>query len=179
MRFTEKYIKKIQEISRDFTNVLYSAKLLVQSLEESISINYFHNTETLVDDKEVDAFINDRLTTLHKYINKINAEYFKFKRHLNTRNKNTDNKVVIQDITEDSYVTVLCPDGSTLGVTNNLLVFNDIRLQIAKQRLEGYSILYKGEKIPINSDGSYKHIQGLLDKNIEQARELLLQRRRN
>lgn len=47
------------------------------------------------------------------------------------------------------------PEGELLGVLNEY-EFNDLRIQIAKQKAEGYYMMFNNQKIIINSDGRVK-----------------------
>lgn len=45
--------------------------------------------------------------------------------------------------------------GRLLGLLNEYEM-NDLRIQIAQNRAEGYFMVYKGEKIPIDKEGKIK-----------------------
>lgn len=60
--------------------------------------------------------------------------------------------IKLNDI-QDNYVGIYSPNGKLIGNTNSELVFNDFRLQIAKERAEGYFFMYDGIKYTIRSDG--------------------------
>lgn len=47
------------------------------------------------------------------------------------------------------------PNGELLGVLNEY-EFNELRIQIAKQKAEGYYMMFNNQKIIINSDGRVK-----------------------
>lgn len=62
------------------------------------------------------------------------------------------NKIEIRCI-RNKPVRIFNPDGSLLCETDNLLQFNDIRIQIKDQKLEGYYLEFEGEKSIIDSNG--------------------------
>lgn len=49
-------------------------------------------------------------------------------------------------------VEVLYPDDSSMGFVNEYEL-NEVRIQIAENKLEGYKVKYKGQIIPINKNG--------------------------
>lgn len=53
----------------------------------------------------------------------------------------------------DNFAKIFNPDGSLLIETNNLLLFSHIRVQIKENELEGYSVQYQDEIIPIDKNG--------------------------
>jgi predicted ATPase len=48
------------------------------------------------------------------------------------------------------------PSGEFIGVLNEY-EFNDLRVQIAKQKAEGYYMIYNNQKIIIDSNGKVKN----------------------
>ena len=81
--------------------------------------------------------------------------------------------IEIRDIHENP-VTILNPDGTELVTTNDKVIFDDIRLQIAQQKLEGYCVKFRGESIKIGTNGSLKiWPKGLMDTDENLLIELL------
>lgn len=63
--------------------------------------------------------------------------------------------------------------GILLGKIESYLSLNDIRLQIVEKKLEGYYIVFRGEKIHINKSGSLeKWPKGLFDTLDKQLMQL-------
>ena len=71
-------------------------------------------------------------------------------------------------------VEVFTPDGESLGFVNEI-EFNDIKLQIAEQNLEGYYIMFEDKKINININGEImgQWPVGLFDIQLRQFRDLI------
>lgn len=118
------------------------------------------------DDEEHYYFIADGKShigsgrLLKKYCHKIN---------LNT--EGIDTKEI-----HDSFVEILNPDGSLLCKTNNMLTFNNVRMQIKAKQLEGYTVVVTDTKIitKIDSDGGIdKWPAGLFDTATKQLNYLL------
>ena len=75
---------------------------------------------------------------------------------------------------EDLPAELYSPQNKLIGTIKNQLQFNDIRLQIASQKLEGYYIMFKGFKIKINSVGKcIPYYDRLFDINNNQEIKLL------
>lgn len=69
----------------------------------------------------------------------------------------TVNKIVPQE------VEVFNPDDKSLGFVNEY-EFNDLRVQIAENKLEGYYVMYNDIKHPIDKNGRIENwSQGLFD----------------
>lgn len=79
-------------------------------------------------------------------------------------------KIIVNDVQND-YVTIIDPEGNEVVTTNNELVYNDIRLQIARNSLEGYKLKYKDKLYEIDAYG-YANA-GVFSKLEEQLSELL------
>lgn len=60
-------------------------------------------------------------------------------------------KVVINEITEDPCDLLL--NGKYVGTITSDIQMYDVRLQIAEKGLEGYSVRFNGEDIPIDKKG--------------------------
>lgn len=60
--------------------------------------------------------------------------------------------IIIRNL-QNPPVKIYNPDGTLLCETNNELIFNDIRIQIKNQRLNGYYLVFEDKKYEINSDG--------------------------
>jgi len=56
------------------------------------------------------------------------------------------------NLIEDSC-SLIDPNDEVVGEIENSLSFNDVRLQIKRQNLKGYSIGFKGQRIDIDTDG--------------------------
>lgn len=65
-----------------------------------------------------------------------------------------ENAIDIEKCPVDVFAEIINPDGSVLARTNNVLMFDWIRTEIKRKRLEGYSIRCEnGKKYPIANDG--------------------------
>jgi len=73
----------------------------------------------------------------------------------------------------EQTVEIFAPDGKSIGFANEH-EFNDIKLQILKQDVEGYYIVFNGEKINIETDGQLEHWPpGLFDFQLKQYQDLI------
>lgn len=79
-------------------------------------------------------------------------------------------KIIVNDIQED-YVTILDPKGNEVVTTNNELVYNDIRIQIARNNLNGYKVKYKDKIYEIDHYGYVN--AGAFSKLEDQLSELV------
>lgn len=80
--------------------------------------------------------------------------------------------IVIKEIQTPS-VKIYNPDGTLLCETNNELVFNDIRIQIKDQKLNGYYLIFEGNKCDIDNDGQViKWPRGLFSISTDQLNYL-------
>jgi hypothetical protein len=68
-------------------------------------------------------------------------------------------------------VALYDPEGTYMGDVN-LFEFGDIRLQIAKQKLIGYYVIWQTERYDIDSDGSGAYLEGFHDITLKQCIEL-------
>lgn len=78
--------------------------------------------------------------------------------------------------------TLHSPDGAAvgdeIGVIDNILSLNDIRIQIAQQKLEGYYFIFNGERIDIRPNGDVtKWPKGFYDEQQHQIFVLISIRR--
>lgn len=98
--------------------------------------------------------------------------------YTNTRNwefKVTDASdiAVVKDIHEE-IVDIYSPKDELIATTNNPLSFYDFLAQIKEKQLEGYYLMFKGNKIPVGVNGVLKEYpNGLFDKYIEIAFRLI------
>ncbi len=93
-----------------------------------------------------------------------------------TTKQSPDNIVkinVINDVTCELYA----PDGTHIGHIPNQYTFNDVRIQIKKNKLSGYYVLWVNkegiaEKIDIDVNGRLFFPDGFYDLFISQLRQL-------
>lgn len=84
--------------------------------------------------------------------------------------------IKIRNIKEEKH-QLFHPNHNSLGFVN-VYQFDDVRIQIAKKKLEGYYIMFKNEQININSNGSLdKNPDGFFDLSRYQSYALLTLRR--
>lgn len=84
-----------------------------------------------------------------------------------------DNEI-IPHIIKENKVTVYKPDGKELITTDNVLIFNDIRLQIKQKELNGYYIIFEDKKYEININGMIPSWpNGLFDTETHQLTKLI------
>lgn len=82
------------------------------------------------------------------------------------------NKIEIRCI-RNKPVKIFNPDGTLLCETDNDLQFNDIRIQIKDQKLEGYYLEFEGERSNIDSDGGVCNwMKGLFSTSTDQLNYL-------
>lgn len=75
---------------------------------------------------------------------------------------------------KDKTVTIYNPDGSVLCVTDNLLVFTDIRLQIKMHNASGYKVELDGKMHEIKPNGRINpYPAGLFDTYVRLTTRLL------
>ena len=87
-----------------------------------------------------------------------------------------DREIVPLNI-KDNNCSIVGPDGQTMCTLNDVLIFDDIRRQIARKKVEGYKVLFEGQVYPINPDGSISDWpKGLFDKDVKLAAEILKER---
>lgn len=79
--------------------------------------------------------------------------------------------VVINKIVEPE--SELYFNDEKVGIITSSLQFNDCLLQIRRMRLNGYSILYGGEKYIIESNGRIKFGRHIYSLYSEQMKEII------
>lgn len=85
-----------------------------------------------------------------------------------------ENEIVVRNI-KDEYCSIYKPNGELLIHTNDLLIFEDIRLQISEKQMNGYYVIFHDEKITIDRNGTLeKWPNGLFDKHEDILSKLLL-----
>ena len=85
-----------------------------------------------------------------------------------------ENEIVVRNI-KDEYCSIYKPNGELLIHTNDLLIFDDIRLQISEKQINGYYVIFHDEKIAIDRNGTLeKWPNGLFDKHEDILSKLLL-----
>lgn len=62
-------------------------------------------------------------------------------------------EIKINNNIEEDHVPLYSPEGSLIGIIENGLAFNDVRIQIIENKLSGYYIMYKGQKCLIGTNG--------------------------
>jgi hypothetical protein len=66
----------------------------------------------------------------------------------------------------EPIVTILDPNGNSIGECTNAVEFADVRRQIAEEGAEGYSVKFNDEVIPITKYGTLDWPNGLYDKEM-------------
>ena len=85
-----------------------------------------------------------------------------------------ENEIVVRNI-KDEYCSIYKPNAELLIHTNDLLIFDDIRLQISEKQMNGYYVIFHDEKIAIDRNGTLeKWPNGLFDKHEDILSKLLL-----
>lgn len=83
-------------------------------------------------------------------------------------------QVILNNRLHDERIEFFNANGEYIGNTTNLLTFTDVRLQIARRKLTGFYLKFRGKKIEIDCNGNLKEWpNGLMDKNTNQLCELL------
>lgn len=82
-------------------------------------------------------------------------------------------RVEIRKIQEPTVI-LFNPNNVIVGCIHSHLSFDDVRLQIAKQQLDGYSIEYQGQRIKIDRYGNLENWpNGLYDQDTDIIAELI------
>lgn len=79
--------------------------------------------------------------------------------------------IVINEIVEPK--SQLFFNNELVGEITSHLQLNDCLLQISKEKLDGYSLLYEGEKYSIKSNGRIENGNRIYPLLTEQMKELL------
>ena len=75
-------------------------------------------------------------------------------------------------------VELYAPDDTLVGLIKNEIELNDVRIQVAQEKAEGYYIMFEDKRINILPEGSCdKWPIGFFDKNLEQMSTLIRIRR--
>ena len=75
---------------------------------------------------------------------------------------------------QEPTVILFNPNNVIVGCIHSQISFDDVRLQIAKQQLEGYSIEYQGKRIKIDRYGNLENWpNGLYDQDTDILAELI------
>lgn len=84
-------------------------------------------------------------------------------------------RIDISQCPKDSSCQIYCPDGTLLVETDQELMFNYIRCEIAKTGQEGYYIIFNGERRDINRFGVVEdYPDGLFESGYKLASETLM-----
>lgn len=82
-------------------------------------------------------------------------------------------KVKINHTIKEPECSLYDPEGNCLGIINTSVILNDVRLQIKRQKLEGYYILFENHRIDICSNGRMNSWPtGFFDLEINQLAQL-------
>lgn len=83
-------------------------------------------------------------------------------------------KIKINNNIEEDHVPLYNPEGKLVGIIENELAFNDVRIQIMKNKLRGYYIVYKGQVCRIDIHGELDiWPNDLYRTNVDQLSKLL------
>lgn len=62
-------------------------------------------------------------------------------------------EIKINNNIQEDHVPLYNPEGKLIGIIENALAFNDVRIQIIENKLRGYYIMYKDQKCRIGTNG--------------------------
>lgn len=62
-------------------------------------------------------------------------------------------EIKINNNIQEDHVPLYNPEGKLIGIIENELAFNDVRIQIVENKLRGYYIMYKDRKCRIGTNG--------------------------
>lgn len=80
----------------------------------------------------------------------------------------------ISECPKNKYVRIFRPDGVLLVKTRNELMFQFIRVKIKEQQVDGYYLIFKGQKITIDRNGMLSDWpNGLFDEETNLLLELI------
>jgi predicted ATPase len=75
-------------------------------------------------------------------------------------------------------IKLYAPDNSYIGLIKNEVEFNDIRIQVAREKAEGYYIVFEDKRVNILPDGDCDSWpKGFFDQEMKQL-EILFKNRR-
>ncbi len=81
---------------------------------------------------------------------------------------------IIPHYIKENEITIYKPNGEKVITTDNVLIFNDIRLQIKNKGLSGYYIIFKNKKYEIKINGKITSWpNGLFDTETHQLANLI------
>jgi predicted ATPase len=79
---------------------------------------------------------------------------------------------------QQTECTLHAPDGSVIGTITDEFTLGNVRIQIAKQQLSGYYVVFQGDRIDIDSNGDLSRWpRGFYDEIQKQFAELVRIRR--
>lgn len=164
---SEEYKKRCLKTKHYINYPLYSL-LYEYCLRYCVSV-YPHSRNGLIMDYDDKAYLIDE-----KFIFNVHETYDNVLVY--TLCEIGDNEIIPLNI-RDNDCTIVNPDGYTMCTINDMLIFDDIRRQIARKKVEGYKVLFEGQVYPINPDGSITDWpKGLFDKCTKIAAEILKER---
>lgn len=83
-------------------------------------------------------------------------------------------EIKINNNIEEDHVPLYNPEGKLVGIIENELAFNDVRIQIMENKLRGYYIVYKGQVCRIDIHGELDiWSNDLYRTNVDQLSKLL------
>lgn len=83
-------------------------------------------------------------------------------------------EIKINNNIEEDHVPLYNPEGKLVGIIENELAFNDVRIQIMENKLRGYYIVYKGQVCRIDIYGELDiWPNDLYRTNVDQLSKLL------
>jgi hypothetical protein len=75
---------------------------------------------------------------------------------------------------KDIPVPLYTPEDDLVGLIEDVLSFNDVRLQIIKQNVKGYYVIINEQRVFLYPDGSLNHLpKGLFDVFNNQVMDIL------
>ena len=74
----------------------------------------------------------------------------------------------------ENFVDFYRPDGTLLTHTNDYLTYAWIRAQIKEKQLRGYYIMFNGEKVTLDRNGTESHFpNGMMEKWVDEMMKLI------
>ena len=83
-----------------------------------------------------------------------------------------EKKIIIETYVPNK-IDLYCPADELIGTLNNDVELLKVRIQIAKQKLEGYYFIWKDKKVIIDKDGFYPYQDGLYNQSYEYTKKLM------